>query len=123
MVRVSRNNAIPEIAVTIPPIINRTEELPVGGKPPFDSMGVKVGVKVGIGLIVGEGKGVGVRVGVAEGVADSDTCVPAAKTVNDCIIIVNIPDESLVLIVIVCSPGERVLRGRYVQFPLLSAFT
>ena len=76
MVRVSRNNAIPEIVVTIPPIINRIEELPVGSSPPFDSIvkeaGVGVGVKVGVNITVGIGVAVGIGVGVevAEGVAD-----------------------------------------------------
>lgn len=46
MVRVKRNNIIPEIAVTIPPIISRIGGLPVGGRPPFDSMGVKVEIGV-----------------------------------------------------------------------------
>lgn len=70
MVRVSRNSAIPEIVVTIPPIINRTEESPVGGKPPFDSIGINVGDRMEVGIIIGVG--VGVKNGVAEGVSESE---------------------------------------------------
>lgn len=110
---VSRNNAIPEIVVIIPPIINRIEEFPVGSSPPFDSSevgvgplaggGVGVGVKINITVGVGMGVKVGVIlwVGVAEGVADSDICDPCANMVNDCVNIVSIPSESRVLIVIV----------------------
>ncbi|MEK6952682.1 MAG: hypothetical protein AABX29_06740 [Nanoarchaeota archaeon] len=55
----------------------------------------------GVGMGVGVEVGVIFWVGVAEGVADSDTCDPCANTVNDCIIVVNMPSESRVLIVIV----------------------
>lgn len=112
----------------------RIEEFPTGGRPLFVLIGAKVGSGVGVGVTVGKivgttigtniaivgGMGVGVGVGVGEGIG---VAFSAAKTVNDCIIVINIPDESLVLIVIVCSPLERVLGGRYVQFPLLSAVT
>ena len=90
--RVSRNRAIPEIVLTIPQIINRTEESPVGASPPFDSIGINVGdgppAGGEVGIIM-----IGVGVGVAEAVA--------ANTVNDCIKVLNIPAESRVFIVIV----------------------
>lgn len=112
MARVSRNSAIPEIVLTIPPIINRTEELPVGGKPPFDSIGTEEMEGIGVGVRINIAVGLGVGIGVADGVADSDTCEPCAKTVNDCIKVVNMPDELRVLIVIVWTPGERLDGGR-----------
>ena len=100
MVRVSRNNAIPEIVLTIPPIINRIEELPVGESPPFDSIGAKVGDGKRVGFTitaVGEGNSVGVKIDIGVG----DIGVSAANTVNDCITVVNMPPESRVLIIIV----------------------
>ena len=106
------------------------------GPPTGGGVGVRVGAiaRVLVGVGVGEGKGVGVfgvgvgffgnaKVGVAEGVADWLTWVPWAKTVNDCVMVLSIPKTSLVIIVIVCWPGERGLLGRYFQFPNASAVT
>ena len=75
MVRVSRNNAIPEIAVTIPPIINRAEEFPVGGRPPFDSIGIDVIVGKGVGVRINITVGVGVDVEVKAGVEVGVICM------------------------------------------------
>jgi hypothetical protein len=89
-------------------------ESPVGGRPPFEVSCIKVGVGDGInigvwviiglkGIIIGVGIGVEVGevlcVGIAAEVVGVGTS--AAKTVNDCIIVVKIPDESRVFIVIV----------------------
>ena len=65
-------------------------------------MGEGAGVGVGRGvntLIVGEGKGIGV--GIADGLIGIAVGFSAARTVNDCIIVVNMPEESRVFIVIV----------------------
>ena len=63
----------------MPPIIKNVGEFPVGGRPPFDSIGARIGGGVGVGAergvsitIVGE-EAVGVGIGIAIGVADEVT--------------------------------------------------
>ena len=92
-------------------------------------VGVSVGVRVGdgvivsVGVAVNVGVGVGVDVSVADGVARSLTCVPDAKTVNDCVTVCKIPAAFFAAIVMVCVPGASGVVGRYVQLPPASVVT
>ena len=145
---VAMNIPAPRMVVTIPTIpMGRIDAFPVGGNVGLlgEGMSACVGVTVSIGssvavgaeliegaidavgitVVVGCFVGIGVLVGVvvAEGVADCDTCVPAAKTTKDWVIVLSIPDVSGALIVIVCVPGDNGAVGRNVHCPLAFVVT
>src|SRR3990170_1585980 len=112
---------------TIPAVI--IEGLPAGGNGFADGLadGLSDKASVGVGNCVGDvvvmGTEVGVGVKVADGVAASATCVPKANTIKVWVIVLNTPDASLVIIVMVWLPGERGLDGLKFQLPFLSAKT
>ena len=94
---------MPATVVAIAAIVtNVIRGSPGGGRPPFVTTCASVGVGSEVGVTVGLNMTtVGKTVGVAEGVASSDIWEPAAKTVNHCMIVVNMPAESRVFMVIV----------------------
>ena len=69
----------------------------VGVKP----KGIVIGVEVGVGLRLGDG------LGLAEGVDAKDSSGDP-KITNVCVIALKTPNASLAVIVILCSPGDKV---------------
>lgn len=64
MVCANRNSTVPIAVTAIPVIVNAIGELPVGGRPPFETIGTMTGEGKGLGVIVGDGVGMGIEVGI-----------------------------------------------------------